>query len=106
MRSSFRKQIFSPSIPIVPFTTDVLTDKEKSLFFYPTNSRENKKVMRKLKNHEAAGLDGLTAEILKVSLDVVCDGLTYFVNESLSSGGFPLTDITELIRINFHLDES
>ena len=45
--------------------------------------------MRILKNHKAAGLDGLTAENLKVSLDVICDRLTYLVNESLSSGVFP-----------------
>ena len=37
---SLRKTL-AASTPIVPFTTDVLADKEKSLFFYPTDSREN-----------------------------------------------------------------
>ena len=47
------------------------------------------KVVRNLKNHKTAGLDGLTAEILKVSLDVICNRLTYLVNDSLSSFVFP-----------------
>ena len=49
---------------------------EKSLFFYPTDSLEISKIVRNPRNHKAAGLDGLTAEILKVSLDVICDSLT------------------------------
>ena len=42
-----------------------------------------------LKKHKAVGLDGLTAETLKVSLDVSCDNMTYLVSKSLSSGVFP-----------------
>ena len=61
----------------------------RNLFFYPTDFLEISKIVQNLKNHKAAGLDGLTAEILKVSLDVTCNRLTYFINESLSSGVFP-----------------
>ena len=85
---SIRKTL-ATSIPTVPFITEELCNIEKSLFFYPTDSLEISKNVRKLKNHEAAGFDGLTAEILKVSLDVICDRLTYLVNESLLSGVFP-----------------
>ena len=45
--------------------------------FYPTDSLEISKNVRKPKNHEAARLAGLTAEIIKVGLDVICDRLTY-----------------------------
>ena len=65
------------SIPTVPFTTEELCNIEKSLFFYPTDSLEISKNVRKLKNHEAVRLDGLTAEIIKVGLGVICDRLTY-----------------------------
>ena len=51
-----------------------------------------------LKNHDAAGLDELTAEILKVSLDVICNRLTYLVNESLRSCVF--LKVLEAGRIN------
>ena len=61
----------------------------RSLFLYPTDSLEISKIVRNLKDHKAAGLDVLTAEILKVSLDVICDRLTYLINESLSSGVLP-----------------
>ena len=77
------------SIPTVPFTTEGLANNEKSLFFYPTEILEISKVVWNLKNHKSAGLDGLTAEILKVSLAVIGDRLTHIVNESLSSGVFP-----------------
>ena len=77
------------SIPTVPFTTEEVCNNEMSLFFYPTDYLEISKIVRNLKNHKAARLDGLTAEILKVSLDVICDRLTYLVNESLSSVVFP-----------------
>ena len=77
------------SILTVPFTTEGLTNNEQSLFFFPTDSLEICKIVRNLKNNKAAGLDGLTAEMLKVSLVVICDRLTYLVNESLSSGVFP-----------------
>ena len=48
-----------------------------------------KKIVQNLQNHKAAGLDVVTGETLTVSLDVICDQLTYRVNESLSSGVFP-----------------
>ena len=58
-------------------------------FFYPNDSLEIFKFVRNIENHNAAGLDGLTAESLKVSLDVICDSLTYLINQSLSSDVFP-----------------
>ena len=77
------------SNPTVPFTTEGLCNNEKSLFIYPTNSLEISKFVQNLKNHKVARLDGLTAEILKVCLHVICGRLTCFINESLSSGVFP-----------------
>ena len=77
------------SIPTVPFTTEGLCNDEKYIFFYLTDSLEISKIVRNLKNHKAAGLDGVTAEVLKVSFDLTCDRLTYLINESLSSGVFP-----------------
>ena len=74
------------SIPIVPFTTEGLGRNEKSLFCYSNDSSEISKNAQNLKNHKAAGLDGLTAEISKISADVICDRLNYFASESLSSG--------------------
>ena len=82
-------KILATSIPTVPFTTEGLCNNEKSLFFYLTDSLEISKIVRNLKNHKAAGFDGLTAKNIKVSLDVICDTLTYLINESLSSGVFP-----------------
>ena len=61
----------------------------RRLFFYPTDPLETSKVVRNLTNLKAAGLNGLTAENLKVSLDMICERLTYLVNESLSSGVSP-----------------
>ena len=49
------------SIPTVPFTTEGLANNEKSLFFYATDSLEISKIVRILKKHNAAGLDGLSA---------------------------------------------
>ena len=69
-------KILAASFPIVLFTTEGLANTEKSLFFLPTDSLEISKVVRNLQNHIAAALVGLTAEILKVSLDVICDSLT------------------------------
>ena len=37
------------------------------------------------------------AKLLKVSLDVICDRLTYLVNESLKSGVFP--KILEAVKV-------
>mgnify|MGYP000940316211 CR=1 FL=1 len=71
------------------FITGGLANNEDALFFYPTDILEISKVVWNLKNHKSAGLDGLTAEILKVSLAVIGDRLTHIVNESLSSGVFP-----------------
>ena len=73
----------------IPFTTEGLANDKKSLFFYQTDSLEISDFAGNLKNHEAAGIDRLTAEAIKVFLDVICDGLTYLVNGTLSSGVFP-----------------
>ena len=59
-----------------PFTTQGLANNEKSNFFYPTDSLEIAENVRNLKNHKATGLDGLTAELLLVGLDVICDRLS------------------------------
>ena len=71
-----RIKISVASNATVPFTTDDLANNEKSLFFYPTDSL-NSKTVRNLKNHKSAGLDGLTAENIKVSLDAIGDRLTH-----------------------------
>ena len=60
-------------------------------FFYPTDFLEIPKLVWNLENHKSAGLDGLTAQILKVVLAVIGDRLTQIFNESLSSGVFPKT---------------
>ena len=58
-------------------------------FFYPADGTEISRIIKNLKNHKSPGLDGLTAEILKVSHDVIVEKLTHLVNESLKSGTFP-----------------
>ena len=68
------------SIDNVPFTTHGIKTNEKSLFFNPADGTEISSIIKSLKNHKSPGLDGLTAEILKVShcrnprvaLDPVC----------------------------------
>ena len=82
-------KISTASSPTISILTEVLDKIEKSLVFYPTEVMEISKYAQNLRNHKAAGLDGLTAKTIKVSIDVICDRLTYFVNESLSSGVFP-----------------
>ena len=77
------------SIDNVPFTTHGIKTDEKSLFFYPADGTEISRIIKNLKNHKSPGLDGLTAEILKVSHDVIVEKLTHLVNESLKSGTFP-----------------
>ena len=56
------------SIPTVPFTTEGLANNEKSLCFYPTHFLEVSKIVRNLKNHNLARLDGLTAKLQMLSL--------------------------------------
>ena len=77
------------SIDNVPFTTHGIKTNEKSLFFNPADGTEISRIIKNLKNHKSPGLDGLTAEILKVSHDVLVEKLTHLVNESLKSGTFP-----------------
>ena len=77
------------SIDNVPFTTHGMKTNEKSLFFYPADGTEISRIIKNLKNHKSPGLDGLTAEILKVSHDVIVEKLTHLLNESLKSGTFP-----------------
>ena len=77
------------SIDNVPFTTHGIKTNEKSLFFYPDDGTEISTIVKNLENHKSPGLDGLTAEILKVSHDVIVEKLTHLVNESLKSGTFP-----------------
>ena len=77
------------SIDNVPFTTHGIKTNEKTLFFYPADGTEISRIIKNLKNHKSPGLDGLTAEILKVSHDVIVEKLTHLVNESLKSGTFP-----------------
>ena len=76
------------SIDNVPFTTHGIKTNEKSLFF-PADGTEISRIIKNPKNHKSPGLDGLTAEILKVSHDVIIEKLTHLVNESLKSGTFP-----------------
>ena len=56
-----KSKTLDASIPTVPFTSDGLANNEKSLVFYPTNSLEISKFTRKVRNHKAAALYGLTA---------------------------------------------
>ena len=42
-----------------------------------------------MKNHKSHALDGLTAEILRVSPNVIDEKLTYLVNEWLETTTFP-----------------
>ena len=65
------------SIPTVPFTTECLPNRIKSLIFYPTDFLEISKVVWNLTNHKSAGLGGQTAEILNVSLAVISDRLIH-----------------------------
>ena len=82
-------KILAASFPTVQFTAERLLKNEKSTFFYPTGYPEIFKLVRNLKIHNAAGLDGLTAELLNAILDVICDRLTYLVNETISNDVFP-----------------
>ena len=77
------------SIDNVPFTTHGIKTNEKSLFFYPADGTEISRIVKNVKNHKSLGLDGLPAEILKVSHDVIVEKLTHLVNESLKNGTFP-----------------
>ena len=77
------------SISTVPFATEAFAKVEKSLFCYPTDSLEISKTVQNLENHKATVLDGLNAKILKVSLGVICDRLTYLIRELLSRGVCP-----------------
>ena len=63
-------------IPTVPFSTEGIANNKKSLCFRPADPLEISKNVRILKNHKAAGLDGLTAESVKARLDVICERLT------------------------------
>ena len=94
-------ETIAASIPTVPFNTEGLAKNVKSLFLYPTDSLEVSKTVRNLENHRAVGLYGLTAKILKASHYVICDRLTYLVNESLSSGVFPKISKTAKMVPNF-----
>ena len=68
------------SIPHCSIHYWMIIYKDKSLFFYPTDSLEISKIVRNFKNHKAGGSEGLTAEFLKVSLDVICDRLALSTN--------------------------
>ena len=61
----------------------------KNHFFYPADGTEISRIIKILRNLKSPGLDGLTAEILNVSHDVINEKLTHLVNESLKSGTFP-----------------
>ena len=82
-------KILAASIDNIPFTTHGIKTNEKSLFFYPADGTEISRIITNLKNHKSPGLDGLTAEILKKSHDVIVEKLSHLVNESLKSGTFP-----------------
>ena len=60
----------------------------RNLLFLSNCFLEISENVRNLKNHEAAGLNRLTAEISKLSLDTIYNRTTYFVNGSLSNSVF------------------
>ena len=81
-------ETFAASNENVPVTADGIEKKLKISILYPADCAAISRIINILKNHKSPGIDGSTAEILKVSLKVLVEK-KYLVNESLKSGTFP-----------------
>lgn len=69
--------------------TQNITLNDKSMFLYPTNSIEILTVAKKLKNKESCGDDEISTNIIKYTIDLILDVLTYIINNSFKFGVFP-----------------
>ena len=47
------------------------------------------RILKKLKNKSSTGLDGISAEVMKMGAEVLCVPLTLIINVSIVSGQFP-----------------
>lgn len=60
-----------------------------TLFLYPTDEPEIKKIIRELKNNKAPGKDKIRAEVIKDLEDIVAKPLCYIFNLILETGIYP-----------------
>lgn len=62
-----------------------------SFFLRPTDIHEIASLIKQLKTGSSPGLDGITADILKMAINSVIEPITYLCNLSMTSGVFPDT---------------
>lgn len=60
-----------------------------SLYLYPTDTNEVVKFISELKPRKSPGLDNITSEILKTSVEFIKEPFTYIINKILQTGSFP-----------------
>ena len=81
---------------------DKIRNNEKSLYLYPTNEIEIKKLIMELPNKASAGHDGISNICLKALGNVICRPLQIIFNKSMMEGIFPnpmkLADVVPLYK--------
>ena len=57
--------------------------------FSPVSKEHVHKMLTGLNSHKATGLDGMPAQFIIDSADIICEPLTHIINLSIQSGEFP-----------------
>lgn len=68
-----------------------LNEANASIHLYNTNQRELTKIIKSLKSHAAAGIDGICPKDMKVVISQLSKALVTPINECLKHGIFPVT---------------
>lgn len=71
---------------------------EETIFLYPTDSTEVKKVISDLKEGKAPGIDGIRSTTLKQIKDQVSEPIAYLINLCFEQGSFPKIFKTAIIK--------
>ena len=76
---------------------EALNDNAFSMFLKPTNPAEVSKIISGLRNNKTPGFDGITAEVLKLSNEILSPVLSELINRSFERGIFP--DCLKLAKV-------
>ena len=81
----------------------------KSIYLFPMNTGEVKKLVHKLANKNSSGYDTISNKLLKAIIDEICIPLTEIINISLKTGIFPErmkhADVSPLYKSNSREDK-
>ena len=78
-----------PSMHSIDHYLNKIPVNTKSIFLYPCDSQEIKKVITNLKGKHSSGYDGISNHLLKLICHSICKPLSIICNRSMNEGVFP-----------------